>query len=322
MSSLQGVLSNYLADWQASWSMGSFGAIAEFHQDADERPLMDAPLSRVTARGAICFDYLEAVKVVAYETPSRAKHRWQQALAMCLPENQVLSHRRSTLSELGPDRQSIHPRDRSAILFDMGLAQPQLDFCIRTEDESLIALLRENEGQSLFAADNPAMAAIMKAHPHRIAVTAIGRTEVYQKIGGPDTGGKSPPGPHTHVLPKLLRSRKSHYSTLPVPSGWIPCAYLYPGNPVIDPLGADERFDKPLFDAFQNLLDRWGIAEHQQTKRAVWRALDTGKIPEQCILPATRISRAAVRVALRQAQRLRGDSGLLQQWMLIYDRKV
>jgi hypothetical protein len=81
-------------------------------------------------------------------------------------------------------------------------------------------------GRSVFEPGNPAMGVILAANPHRVFISRIGRIEVYQPI--PPATGKSPDGPHTHVLPKLLRSKRSHPATEPIPDGWVPCAHFYP----------------------------------------------------------------------------------------------
>lgn len=301
---LSKLLAEHLADFNSGWSMGSFGAIAEFHQDAGEALIVDGPdrLTRATARGGIRIDgdMLLAVRPVAYETLSPRPHRWTQAVALCLPEETAAGKGRTRLSGLGPDTGAIRTSDREAILFDMGLGLPQCDFCIRTADDALLEVLRANEGRSLFEHDNPAMPAILRAHPHRIALTALGRTEVYQKIGGPDTGGVSPPGPHTHVLPKLLKSGRTHSANTPIPEGFMPLAYLHPGNPVIGAMGEDRPFDADLHRAFQHLLEMFGIEEAVAEKRRMLAALEDRADPAGHGLPASRIGRAAARLALRQ----------------------
>lgn len=306
--SLSALLGRHLSDSNSAWSMGAFGAIAEFHQDPDEETVVDdhAALARATARGGIRIDAARLTDVlpVAYETLSPRPRRWSQALALCLPKRESSASGRTVLTELGPDAGAIRPADRAAILFDMGLALPQCDFCIRTEDPGLIAVLRANAGRSLFEHDNPSMPAIMKVHPHRVALTALGRTEVYQKIGGPDTGGVSPPGPHTHVLPKLLRSGRTHSANTPIPDGYVPVAYLHPGNPVIGPMGEDRDFDIGLHTAFCDLLDAYGVSEAVSAKKAVIAALDSGQEPASYIFPSSRVGRAAVRLALRQQARI------------------
>lgn len=194
-----------LADWRASWSMGSWGAVAEFHHDAGE-PAVTAPLERATARGAIRLTGLDAAEPVAYETVSPKPHRRTVAVVLCLPDAAAARAGRVVLTELGPDAEAVRPEDRAGILFDMGLGQPQVDFCVRVTDPALVATLRSALGRPLLSPVDPALVAILAAHPHRVALTNLGRVEVYQKIGGPDTGGVSPAGPHTHVLPKLLAS--------------------------------------------------------------------------------------------------------------------
>ena len=59
------------------------------------------------------------------------------------------------------------------------------------------------------------------AHPHRVVVTNIVRTEVYQKIGGAEleTGGVSPEGPHTQSPAKASESGRTHSAKTPIPGG-------------------------------------------------------------------------------------------------------
>ena len=317
-----------LTDWRAGWSVGSFGAIAEFHQDAGEAAEIDAPesLTRATSRGAIRIERPEAATPIAFEMLSPRAHRWSHGVALCMPDEAAARpQRRRALTELGPDAQAVRPADRDGLLFDMGLDQPQIDFCIRTRDAALIETLRACAGRSLFDAENPAMKAILAAHPHRVALSNLGRAEVFQRIGGPDTGGVSPPGPHTHVLPKLLRSGRTHSANTPIPQGWTPCAMLHPANPVIGPLGEDLPFDMAAHDAFQQLLAVWGPAEHVAMKREVERLLDGGAQADAVAEPGTRLERAALRLALRQQARVAENSGdaerlaLIQDWRARFD---
>jgi hypothetical protein len=235
-------------------------------------------LTRATARGAIRMhaERLEVSQPIAYETPSPRPHRWSHGLALCLSDKDARRGGRSTLTELGPDQDAIREVDRRSILFDMGLNLAQCDFCVRTSDRALLEVLRGCAGRSVFESANPAMPAILRIHPHRIALTNLGRVEVYQKIGGPETGGVSPAGPHTHVLPKLLRSGRTHSANTPIPDGLTPCAYVYPGNPVIGPLGEDRCFDPRLHDAFQTLLQAFGPRDLVDTKNRLISHLMAG----------------------------------------------
>lgn len=316
---LEDRLQQALRNRQTGWSMGSFGAVAEFHHvagDPDPTPLPCCGM--VTARGGLRLDRLAQAIPIAWEALSPRPHRWQQGVALCLPQDATGTARRTVLTELGPDSQALRDQDRDAILFDMGLDQPQVDFCIRTRDPALIAALRRECGQPVFS--SPAMASILPAHPHRVALTGLGRIEVYQKIGGPDTAGVSPIGPHTHVLPQLLRSNRSHSANLPIPPGLLPVAGLHPESPVMDSLGADRDFDAPSFARFQQMLADWGDADRLRLKTQVWAALASGQEPQGFAEPYDRHARAALRVALRQAQRRDGASPLLARWRAAFDR--
>ena len=139
------------------------------------------------------------------------------------------------LTELGADIGAIRAEDHGADQFDMGLGQPQVDFCIRTRDAGLLDIRRANTGRSLFGSGNPVMPAILKAHPHRVALARLGRVEVHPMIGGPDKGGTSPEGPHTHVLPKLMRAGRTHSTNGPTPEGRVSCVGFYPKSRVMGP---------------------------------------------------------------------------------------
>ncbi len=309
--------------------MGSFGAIAEFHQDKGEFLEVDAlaMFARATPRGAIRL-HVEAIgqcTPVAYETLSPKPHRWGHGLALCLPQKDAEMAGRKTLTELGPDEHAVRPADRGGILFDIGLDLPQCDFCIRTRDPDLLAVLRANAGRNLFDPGNPASAAITAAHPHRVALTRIGRVEVFQKIGGPDTGGVSPPGPHTHLLPRLLKSQRTHSANVPVPKHYVPLGYLHPANPVMDSIGRDLAFDIDAHARFQDLFERFARRDLPQLRAAVLDGLARRIEPEEILAPSDRFSRTAVRVTLRQqyrlAQRFGGGSylDLISKWRAILD---
>lgn len=162
------------------------------------------------------------------------------------------------------------------------------------------------------------MAAILKAHPHRVALTALGRVEVFQKIGGPETGGVSPPGPHTHVLPQLLRAKRTHSANIVLPEGLVPCAFFYPANPMAGPMGEARPFDRAAHDAFQALVAAWALPEHREVKAALAERL-AERVGPGSLAPLGRAGRKALRVGLRQARQLRGEDALLRAWIAHHD---
>jgi hypothetical protein len=316
---LEALLETHLRDWNTGWSVGSFGALAEFHQAAQERTLMAAPLLQATARGAIRIERTHGVTPIAWEALSANPARWQHGVALCLPDAEATMSGRTVLTELGPDTAAILAADRESLLFDMGLGQRNVDFCVRTADPELIAVLRSAVEQNVLDAANPAMAAILKAHPHRVAISGIGRCEVFQKIGGPETDGVSPTGPHTHVLPKLMAAGRTHSANTPIADGLIPAMMIHPGNPVVTGLGMPRDFDRELYDAFQTLLSKWAPAGYMETKRRVWSAVRAGSPPEAEAAAADRISRAARRIALRQFTHLSPGTAALTKWLSAHD---
>ena len=322
MPNVAAEIARQLVNRYTGWNMGSFGAIAEFHHVADDpMPRHNSSLVQITARGAVRVDDLTDVRPIAFETLSTQPLRWTHGVALCLPRHTASMHVRQVLTELGPDRNAIRQQDQHAVLFDLGLGQHQVDFCVRTADPYLLKILRENANRCVFDDNNPTMSAILRTHPHRVALTRIGRVEVYQLIGGPATNGKPPLGPHTHVLPKLLSTGRTHAANIPVPDGWTPCAMYHPKNPVIGQLGENIAFDNDAFQAFQLVLSAWGDKDYVIIKHAVWNALENGVPPALGPQPANRLGRVAVRNALRQWIQQGHSKDVVGEWTRVYDRR-
>jgi len=312
------LVADQLADPQAQWSLGTFGAIAEFMRDADEQAEVvrgELSASVVTPRGGIRLLARPDIRPVAFETITT--QAWSQRVAFCLPEPASAMNRREKLTELGPDAEALRGVDRGAVLFDLGLGVHQADCCIRTAEAELITALRSHLGRALFEPGNPAMGLILRDNPHRVFVTRAGRAEVYQNI--PSPGGTAPDGPHTHVLPKLLAHKRRHAATEPIPRGFVSCAHLYPAHPLRDGYGRALPFDALRYTAFQRLLSRYGNIEHVRLKRNVAKALNAGAGPEAIAMPGDRFAQATIRVALRQIKASEGPSPRLTAWFAAHD---
>jgi len=311
-------LADRIADPHTSWSIGSFGAIAEFVRDPDEPARIersDTSLAVVTGRGGIRINPHPQTRPYASETP--VGRGWNHRVSLCLPTALSTMGRRAALTELGPDTQAVRDEDRSAILFDLGLGCVQVDASIRTHDPQLIARLRDAAGRSLFEPGNEVMMAILAANPHRVFDSRLGRVEVFQPI--PLPGGKSPDGPHTHVLPKLLAHGRTHAATEPVPDDFVPCAHCYPPHPTKDASGQARQFDLLHQDSFQAMLNVFGDSGAVALKRRVMTAVAAGEGPAGTDIPNSRFARATVGVALRQL-RARGErSPALDSWLAAHD---
>ena len=311
-------LGDHIADPETAWSLGSFGAIAEFTRDAEAATLHrgDREISVVTARGGLRLAAHEKLRPVASESPTAES--WGHRVALCLPEHAAAMSRRKNLTEIGADTEALRDEDRGGVLFDLGLNALQVDACIRTNNSAVIEALRHHAGKSIFDPGSGAMGLILASNPHRVFVSPIGRVEVFQPIPPPD--GKSPDGPHTHVLPKLLTHHRTHPATEPVPPGLVPCAHFYPPHPMRDGSGRSHAFQGSRHTRFQNLMLRYGDPDSVALKRRVIYSVMAGRGPHEIEIGGSRFARATIRVTLRQLQASQTSSVVLGSWLSAYDR--
>ena len=315
------LLADQLADAETAWSLGTFGAIAEFTRDADEGVTLDRDdrsVSAVTARGGVRIEAGPDLRPIASE--SLTSESWNHRVALCLPLEACAMSGRMAVAEIGPDRDALRAEDRASVLFDLGLGALQVDCCVRSSSAALTAELRNWVGRSVFLSDNGAMSAILGSNPHRVFISRIGRIEVFQPIPPPE--GKSPAGPHTHVLPKLLRSGRTHAATEPLPAGWVPCAHFYPPNPARDHLGHRQPFQESRHAAFQVLLARYGNPQLINIKRRVVESVTAGRRPSAVSVAGDRFCRTIVRVALRQLKASDLTSPVLAEWLAAHDASI
>lgn len=297
----------WVDDPDAGWSVGTFGALAEFLRGPDEPADVTRGPGRatvLTARGGIDIRHTGDVVPVAWER--RAGDSWSQALALCLF---LPSGGRSVITELGPDTGALREEDRDAVLVDLGVGAPHLEACVRTRDAGLLEALRAVEGRPL--GEVGAMAsALVEAGPERVFRTGVARLEVYTPI--PPPTGVSPEGPHTHLLPRLLAHRRTHAATDPIPAGHVPAATVHLPHPT---RAVDGRRIAPRPERHrraQAVLARYGDPEAVAAKAAVTEALATSAEPPAWTL--TREYRATVELALRQREELEPDHAHLAGW--------
>src|SRR5262249_28482036 len=118
---LMDFLAGQLADIEAGWSVGTFGAIAEFTRDAaDPAELHQAcgRISIVTDQGGLRIASLPELRLTASESPTTES--WSHRVALCLPLQSCAMSGRTTLTEIGPDGGALRTEDRNGVLFDLG----------------------------------------------------------------------------------------------------------------------------------------------------------------------------------------------------------
>lgn len=314
------LISGYLSDPAVGWSIGVYGAIAEFHRTTEEPGARaDDPATVVTERGAIRVTGDPAVSVRAYEWPSRNRKRWVQGVLFCVPGEPGVVGARGAIAELGPDREAIRTEDRGAVLFDLGVAMPYVRACVRGTDPGLVEVLRRACGRSALDRTTGVMAAILEAQPHRVFLSPVARLEVYQPI--PDGRGAevTPEGPHTHLLPDLLAEGRSHGVPEVVPAGMVPCLEAHPPNPLMDATGRERPFDATLFSAFQVVMQAWGDPVFLAEKAALEQAVSRGNGPDRLPSAPGEIAAAARVVALRQVAQRHGETDLVATWRAALD---
>ncbi len=315
---------DHLDDRESGWNIGTFGAIAEFnHRDDDPATVTTTADggSLVGVRGGVRIVLSTAVQAVAYESLGGRADSWNHGLTFCLPAAAAAMGDRAQVTPLGADDDALRDGDHQGRLFDLGLAIPHVDFCVRTDDPSLIDALDEACGQNIFAAGATAMAAIKAASPHRVAVSRLGRVEVYQEIGSSRLGVPTPEGPHTHVLPDLLGHRRTHSAHTPIPDGWLPYLNLHPANPLSDRLGRRRAFDGDAYGRFQGLIGRYAPAGFADEKERIAAAV-RGEGDAAGYAPATtRLGRLAAAVQLRQLVHTDGGSEILDQFQQAFGRR-
>ena len=92
-------LAAQMADHEANWSLGTFGAIAEFMRDADEPVALsngDARVAAVTARGGIRIEPREHMRLFASESTTRES--WSHRVSLCLPQAGCAMNGRTVLT--------------------------------------------------------------------------------------------------------------------------------------------------------------------------------------------------------------------------------
>lgn len=201
----------HLGEARNGWSVGTWGAIGEFQYDLGE-PDLAVDLERLSvrsARGALFIGDLDGV--VAYALTNEAGRTSE--IAFCSPRR-------------GASRTTVAPIDETT--FDLGIGAPHIDMLVRVrrDDDATLAALRAGAGRPLLASDNPAGPAIAKASPTRIFASPLARLEVHQPI--PPPGGKSPEGPHSHLLPQFLKEGRTHRPGSPLPADLYCGLSLYP----------------------------------------------------------------------------------------------
>ena len=314
-NSVYRVLEEAIEDVATGWSLGTFGALAEFHRQHSDRASISSDVdgwSVVTALGGLRANRHRGVRLLPYEGLSKLETAWTHGVMVCIPNDQAQMNGSKCITELGPDQQSLTTVSADALLFDLGLGVGHVSAAIRTADEALIKILRACAGKKFLDLPHEVVVAIKETQPVRVFRSHLGRIEVTQEI--PKSDGKTPFGPHTHILPDLLRLGRAHSANVPVPHGWLPCLSFFPPNSARDAWGEPTAFDRDAHQRFQNLVEAFAPDEIVVAKALAWSSLARDVSPDAVDIPKARAERTALRVALRQWRHLNGESDCWWAW--------
>ena len=310
-SNVHTLLCSYLSGSENSCSIGGIGALAEFHAtSATELQSHDNYFSANSELGCISIKSQSDLEVLAYETLGKHEDTWRWGLVFSIPKESCSLPNYTVLREIGRDCNANNPAHRNDLLFDIGTGIPHVQFCIRTNENELISVLQRHEGTAIATSGNPVLDIVAKASPHRVVQSQTARIEVYQKIDP----YKTPMGPHTHLLPKLLRGKRSYASNVPLPLTQAPQLTIYPENPLFDRYGHSRKFNKAAYDSFLPSLIAYSVPEFYAEKIRLRTALSNHVNPEDYPPPNSRLTRTAHEIELRQQTHLSSEKKYINQW--------
>jgi hypothetical protein len=293
-------------------SIGGLGAIAEFDSDSTKACFNENNELKITsAKGAFRLKLNGTESLLAYETLSQEPTAWLWGMMILTKKNLGFAKEQNKLHELGPDTKAINQEDKDSILFDLGVGLSNSSFNIRTKNPGLLRILRSNEGLYIAEGDNNVLDAIIDFSPHRVVTSSIARVEVYQEINRHET----PSGPHTHLLPSLLKNRRTHVAGIPVADSQSPQLTLHPENPLFDQFGHLRTFSETVYERFAPLVDSHCVKEFHLEKERLKAAFKKREKAINYAPPMSRLARLAYKVALRQLSHTFKDRSYLDTWL-------
>lgn len=245
-------------DRKASWAIVRDGAVAEF-SIADDIPkfaFKNNILKVDTAKAQLKLSLDKDLEAVVAESAYHQSTPWIQNIHLCLPYQEAKMETKNVLSRLGNC-------DGDSTIWDLGLGYDTFQACIIVNDKDLEHILEDNEGKVLI--DSPELFdTIIHYSPARLFRTKFAEILVRQKI---PTDGKTVNGPHTHLLPHIIKNRM-RFPT-PVPEHLCTMIQLDPFGSIIDANGKFQEWLGPKKDPFQLLLEKYGNKEYLELKHRI-----------------------------------------------------
>lgn len=222
-----GLLAHLAMKPDITWVMGVTGGVAEYCSLPGDRLSMDH-----VEGGFACHTDKGGVRIALPELARlfHIGHEGVNRFCIAMPPHAPAFPEHAVIRELGPDEGAIRHEDREGVAFDLGLGHWSVRFLVRSASAEVIDVLRRQEGIPLLDALLSIMGPLLRNPVHRIAETALGRVEVYAPIADPN--GESPVGPHTHILPDLLKEKRGLTLGQFLPRTYGACCSIFTGRSV------------------------------------------------------------------------------------------
>jgi hypothetical protein len=261
-SSLKKVIISSASNPRAAWAIVRNGAVAEFSIAADN--MVNHYFDRKTnvlvadtqkARLKLTLD--DTIELIVAETAAYRCSPWSQSVYLCIPERDAYMSRRKTLTHV-----SSHSEYQNGELWDIGIGNDSLDFCILVQDNELQQALKSKEGNYLLD-DLEFLKELVKFSPQRLLKTKFASILVKQKI--PVAGKEVVTGPHTHLLPNIICNNTKF--PIPIDNNLCSIIQVDPFGSIIDGDGNYYNWAGFEKDPFQLLLEDYGMNNYIQNKR-------------------------------------------------------
>ena len=224
-------VANSLQAGQGSWVVGIDGASAHFaveHADTGTIDRDGPTITATTASGGIRFTITDRVRVLALPQAGERDAPPRERIILAVPRSQTLPRPNAGLTPLGVDRAAIHPADRAARLYDLGLNLAAASVCLRTSDHDLAAELDRRAGQDWGRLREDLRDRLARAALCRVITNPIARIEGFPPLD-PDRSR-----PRVRFDPGQLALGRETDPRVDLPESFLPCATF---DPMVGPPG-------------------------------------------------------------------------------------
>lgn len=224
---IQSFVLNSIRGDRGTWTAGVVGAVGEFAVlpgESVEAELDGDTVIATTLGGRLRFLINNDIRPLTFDPPGTPTEELRVILAV--KKKRGHPDLADALTLLGKDAEAIDPAETEADMFDLGLGRKEARFCIRVGKGATKDLLTGAAGATFPASLGAIAPKLLAESPTRVVETALGRIEVMTAI--PEPEGKSPPGPHTHLLPDHIASNRAMPVGMDLPKPYFPGATFYP----------------------------------------------------------------------------------------------